>query len=414
VDNFFYYKNSLLFCESVSLLELAKKFGTPLFVTSKQSLLEQYQRFEKAFAALNHLTCYSVKANYNLSVIRTLVDAGSGLDVNSEGELYRALNAGASPQKIIMAGVGKTEAEIEYALRQKILMIKAESLSELKLIEKVARRLKIQASVGIRVTPNITAETHPYISTGNADEKFGIDERLMEKTFLAVKKMKFITVSGLEMHIGSKISNPKYYYDATLKLLEVKALAEKLGIEITHFDIGGGFPVPYHIGEQETPIEEFAKMLVPLLKNIDAKILFEPGRFMVANASVIVSKTLYIKQNENGKKFVIVDAAMNDLIRPALYGSYHEILPIKKKAGKITADIVGPVCESGDFFARAREIGSVQEGDYVAVMSAGAYGYVMSSNYNARPRAAEVMVSGKTVRLARKRETLEQMLQNER
>ncbi len=413
LDQHFFYKNGVLHCDGVSLNALAKNFGMPLFVTSKAAILENFERFENAFQSLNHLTCYSVKANYTLEVIRTLVEAGSGLDVNSGGELFRALKVGAPPEKIIMAGVGKTAQEIEYALQSKILMLKAESLSELKLIDRIACKLKCKAPVGIRITPNVTAETHPYITTGNHEQKFGIDEALAEETLQEAKRLKHLHIVGLEMHIGSQIYDPKYYYDATLKLLEVKAICEKLGFEIEHLDIGGGFPVTYSSEKKATPIEKFARALVPLLKPTGLKILFEPGRYMVANASVLLAKVLYIKENHNKKKFVIVDAAMNDLIRPALYGAYHEILPVKQTSKKMIADVVGPVCETGDFFARERVIAEVEEGDTVALLSAGAYGIVMSSNYNARPRAADVMIDQGKAKIIRKRETFEQMIENE-
>ncbi|MCS7013287.1 MAG: diaminopimelate decarboxylase [Chloroherpetonaceae bacterium] len=414
LDSHFTYKNEILHCEGIPLPSLAKKYGTPLFVTSKSAILDSFQRFEKAFAPLNHLTCYSVKANYTLEVIRALVEIGSGFDVNSGGELFRTLKAGANPEKIIMAGVGKTADEIEYALQSRILMLKAESLSEVRRINTIAKKLKRIAPVALRITPNITAETHPYITTGNHEQKFGIDEALAEEVLCEIKSLKHLRILGLDMHIGSQIQDPKYYYDAALKLIHIKSLCETMGIEVEHLDIGGGFPVTYSQEKKATPIEEFAKVLVPLLKSTGAKILLEPGRYMVANASVLLSEVLYIKENHNKKKFIIVDAAMNDLIRPALYGAHHEIIPVVKRgAKKLTADIVGPVCETGDFFARERTIAAVEEGDLVAILSAGAYSTVMASNYNARPRAAEVMVCKGTAKVIRRRETYEQMVANE-
>ncbi|MFN3385445.1 MAG: diaminopimelate decarboxylase [Candidatus Thermochlorobacter sp.] len=412
-DTYFSYKQGVLHCEGISIPSLAKKFGTPLFVTSKTAILENFNRFETAFNALEHLTCYSVKANYTLEIIRTLAEAGSGFDVNSGGELFRTLKAGVNPEKIIMAGVGKTAEEIEYALKSKILMLKAESLSELKLTDSLARKFKLKAPVGLRITPNVTAETHPYITTGNHEQKFGIDEVLVEKVLREVKALKHVRMVGLEMHIGSQIYDPKYYVDATLKLLQAKSLCDTFGFKIEHLDIGGGFPVTYSSEKKATPIETFARVLVPLLKNTGLKILFEPGRYMVANASALISKVLYIKENHNKKKFVILDSAMNDLIRPALYGAYHDIVPVKKTTKKMIADVVGPVCETGDFFARERAIAEVKEGDLMAIMSAGAYSSVMASNYNARARAAEVMVHQRKIKLIRKRETFEQMIANE-
>lgn len=412
-DDFFHYRRNQLSCEGVALSRLAEEFGTPLYITSKQSLLSRYERFDAAFAALPRLVCYSVKANFNLAVIRTLVRAGSGVDVNSGGELYRAVTAGAPGKKIIMAGVGKTADEIRYALETKILMLKAESLSELRVIDSVAKALKRRAPVGIRINPNVRAETHPYITTGDETQKFGIDIDLAEKTLAAVKKLKHLDLIGLEMHLGSQIFDVPPYVEATRKLLGVKALATSMGFGVSHLDIGGGFPISYAEDKPETPIEQFAEPLVPLLKSADATVLFEPGRYITGNASVLLTRVLYRKENRAGKKFVVTDAAMTELIRPTLYGAYHDILPVKKTAKRFTADVVGPVCESGDFFARARTMGEVKEGELLAVMSAGAYGSVMSSNYNARLRAAEVMIADGRITLTRKRETLQQLIQNE-
>lgn len=412
-DSFFHYEQSHLFCEETPLSELAQKFGTPLFVTSKASILAQYKEFEEAFKELNHLTCYSVKANFNLSVIRTLVEAGAGLDVNSGGELFRALKAGADPKKIIMAGVGKTADEIEYALRSNILMIKAESHSELKLMNDVAAKLGVVAPIGIRVNPNVKAETHPYITTGDSEQKFGIDEMLSEETFSLIKSLKNVKLVGLDMHIGSQIFDTLPYYESTLKLLGVMNIAESMGFHIEHLDIGGGFPVTYKSDKPATPISHFAKKLVPILSNIKAKIIFEPGRYMVANSTVLLTKLLYRKHNYNDKIFLIVDGAITELIRPTLYQAHHDIFPAEKRDGEITADVVGPVCESGDFFARARKISDVKEGDYLAVMSSGAYASVMGSNYNARLKPAEVMVDGQSAKLIRKRQTFEQLIQDE-
>ncbi len=413
LDSFFQYQNNELFCEGLSLSELAQEYGTPLFVTSRSSILHQYHRFENAFKALNHLTCYSVKANFNLSIIKTLMAEGSGFDVNSGGELYRALTAGASPEKIIMAGVGKTAEEIEYAINSSLLMIKAESHSELKVINDIAGRLNKTVRVGVRINPNVMAETHPYITTGNSEEKFGIDEVLSEETFSLIKTLKSIRLVGLDMHIGSQIFDTVPYYEATLKLLGVKNIAEGMGFEIEHIDIGGGFPITYHDGKEATSVEDFAKKLVPILKNANAQIIFEPGRFIVGNSTVLLSKVLYRKENYKHKLFLILDSAITELIRPSLYQAHHDIYAVKKTGQQIVADIVGPVCETGDFFARKRELDNCQEGDYLAVLSSGAYGAVMSSNYNARRRAAEVLVNDTEVQLIRRRDTYEQMVQNE-
>ncbi|MFQ3598657.1 MAG: diaminopimelate decarboxylase [Chloroherpetonaceae bacterium] len=413
-DDFFYYKKDHLYCEGVKVRDLAETFGTPLYVTSKNSIIAQYRRFEKAFKPLNHLTCYSVKANYTLAVIRTLAQEGSGFDVNSGGELFRALKAGAKPKKIIFAGVGKTKEEIEFAIQSKILFQKVESLSELRVIDEVAKKLKTVAPIAIRINPNVAAETHPYITTGNDEKKFGIDEMLAEEIFSTLSKHKHLKLVGLEMHIGSQIFDTQSYLEALFKLLGVKAIAESKGFQIKYLDVGGGFPITYRATQPAPDIEVFAEKLIPLLKNQSAQILFEPGRFIVGNSSVIVTEVLYRKQNHRGKNFVIVDAAMTELIRPMLYEAYHDILPIEQKnRDVIITDIVGGVCESGDFFALDREIPEVKEEEHVAIFSAGAYGAVMSSNYNARPKAAEVMVNGKKATLIRKRETYKQLIQNE-
>lgn len=412
-SNLFPYCDGTLHCEGVSLEKLAEEYGTPLFVTSRNSLINQYRAFEKAFAGLDHFTCYSVKANFNLHVIRTLSEEGCGCDVNSGGELFRALQAGVEPGKIIMAGVGKTASDIEYGVKSGIVMLKAESVSELRLVNDVAGRLGMKASVGIRVNPNVTAETHPYITTGDSKEKFGIDEADLDEVFDLLKTLEHVDLTGLDMHIGSQIFDANFYEAALEKLLDVLAAARSAGFDIRYFDIGGGFPVTYEPQKPATPIAHFAEKLIPLVEKTGATILFEPGRFIVANSTVLLTKVLYRKQNHAGKEFVIVDAGMTELIRPALYQSYHEIVAVSQHNSVMVADIVGPVCESGDFFARERTVDRVKEGELLAVLSAGAYGSVMSNNYNGRLRPAEVMVDGDNVKLIRKRDSFEQLIQNE-
>lgn len=412
-SNLFPYSDDALCCERISLEKLAQEYGTPLFVTSRNSLVNRYRAFERAFSGLDHFTCYSVKANFNLHVIRTLAEEGCGCDVNSGGELYRALEAGVAPEKIIMAGVGKTVADIEYGIGSGILMLKAESLSELRLINDVAERLGKKAAVGIRVNPNVTAETHPYITTGDSKEKFGIDETDLDEVFALLKTLDHVDLFCLDMHIGSQIFDADFYHAALEKLLDVLSGARSAGFNIRYFDIGGGFPVTYEPQRPATPIEHFAEKLIPLLEKTGTTVIFEPGRFIAANSTVLVTKVLYRKRNHAGKEFVIVDAGLTELIRPALYQSYHEIVAVRQHDSVIVADIVGPVCESGDFFARERTVDKVEEGDLLAVLSAGAYGSVMSSNYNGRLRPAEVMVDGNDAKLIRKRDTFEQLIQNE-
>ncbi|MCS6989797.1 MAG: diaminopimelate decarboxylase [Chloroherpetonaceae bacterium] len=413
-DEFFYYKKDHLYCEDVKLADLAEKFGTPLYVTSKSSIVAQYRRFEKAFKPLNRLTCYSVKANYSLAVLRALAQEGCGFDVNSGGELFRALEAGAKPKKIIFAGVAKTRNEIEFALRSKVLFQKVESFSEMRAIDEAAKSLKTVAPIAIRVNPNVVAETHPYITTGNDEKKFGIDDALAEEALSLAATLKHVKLVGLAMHIGSQIFDAQAYLEALFKLLSVKALAESKGFDVKYLDVGGGFPITYRQTQPAPDIEVFAEKFIPLLKNQSAQIVFEPGRYIVGNASVILTEALYRKQNHRGKNFVIVDAAMTELMRPMLYEAYHDILPVERKEREIIiADVVGGACESGDFFALDREMPDVKEGELLAIFSAGAYGATMASNYNARPRAAEVMVSGKKAKLIRRRETYKQLIQNE-
>ncbi len=412
-SNLFHYNGTTLSCDEASLAELARTFGTPLFVTSAKSLIDSYRVFELAFDALPHFTCYSVKANFNLSIIKTFAELGCGCDVNSGGELFRALQAGVSPNRIIFAGVGKKPEEIAYALESGVLMLKAESLSELKAINQIAGEHGKTASVAIRINPNVTAETHPYITTGDSKEKFGIDEAELPEVFALIRQLQNIRLIGLDMHIGSQIFDPEYYVAATEKLLTILNASKALGFVIEFLDIGGGFPVTYDPLKPATPIRHFAEKLIPMLLPTGVKVIFEPGRFLVANASVLLTKILYKKRNHTGKEFFVVDAGMTELIRPALYQSHHEIQSVTRHENTIIADVVGPVCESSDFFARHRAVPDAQEGELLAVMSSGAYAAVMSSNYNGRLRPAEVLVNGSEVKLVRKRETYEQLVQNE-
>ena len=412
-SNYFHYTDKRLNCEEVQLEELAGTFGTPLYVTSAKSLVDSYRAFEQAFEALPHFTCYSVKANFNLNVIRTFAELGCGCDVNSGGELYRALQAGVAPEKIIFAGVGKKNEEIAYSLESGVLMLKAESLSELRAIDQVAGELGKIASVALRINPNVTAETHPYITTGDSKEKFGIDEAELPEVLTLLGQLPNLRLIALDMHIGSQIFDPEYYVAATVKLLALFKLSKTLGFSIKFLDIGGGFPVTYDPLKPATPIECFAGKLIPMLLPAGVTVIFEPGRYLVANASVLLTKILYRKCNHVGKEFFVVDAGMTELIRPALYQSYHEVQAVTRHGETVVADIVGPICESSDFFARQREIDGVAEGELLAVMSCGAYAAVMSSNYNGRLRPAEVMVNGSEVKLVRKRETFEQLVQNE-
>ncbi len=414
-------------CESVSVESLARKYGTPLYIYSQNTLADHFGRLDAALADLDHTICFAMKANSNLAVIRTLANLGSGFDIVSGGELKRVIAAGGDPGKCIFAGVGKTTEEIEYALKQGIYSFNAESEPELVRINRVAARLKKTAPVAVRVNPNIDAHTHAKITTGTYENKFGIAFEQVEGVYARASKLKNLRLRGIQMHIGSQLTQVKPYELAVQKVLPlVKKLAAKYGFEF--FSVGGGLGIVYDPALDSgspswwktakaknilTPTN-YAEKLVPLLKPLGLKILLEPGRFITANAGILVTRVEYVKRT--GKKnFVIVDAAMNDLIRPAFYDSYHEIVPLTKRGGaKISSDVVGPICESGDIFCKNRALPKVGEGDYLALLSAGAYGFVMASNYNARGFAAEVLVNGKKAAVIRERQPVEEIWATEK
>jgi len=362
------------------------------------------------------LICYSVKANSNLSILRMLVNKGAGLDIVSGGELFRALKAGVSPRKIVYAGVGKTQKEIEYAIKSGILLFNVESLSELKMINETAGKLRRRQTVAIRINPDVKARTHKYITTGHKQNKFGIDIDTARDIFSNHWQYENLDIAGVHLHIGSQIVDGRPFVRAIEKLVGFVERLEKEGVKIKYFNIGGGLGIIYS-GERPQTAEEYATAVLPLLKRLNARIILEPGRFISGNAGVLVARVSYIKQAP-GKIFAIVDAAMNDLVRPSLYSAYHEILPVKSRSyassGKIRKyDIVGPVCESGDFLGKDRKFIDLREGDFLAVMSAGAYGYSMASNYNSRPRPAEVLVDGARARLITRRETYRDLAHTE-
>jgi len=394
--------------------KLAKEFGTPLYIYSKNHFIKQYQEFEKAFKSIDHKIFYAMKSNFNLSVINTFVKLGSGIDANSEGEFFRALKAGADPSKIILTSVGKTKNEIKLGLEHNVLMIKAESEEEIELINIIAQQMNKTAKVAIRVNPDVDAKTHPYISTGLSSNKFGIDSKSALRIYKSRNKYKNIQFTGIDMHIGSQITSIDPFCEAVEKLSELYFEIEKDGLKLEHFDVGGGIGVTYN-NEQSFTIEDFAEKTIPLFKRLNCEIIFEPGRFLTANAGILVTEVLYTKQNGD-KNFIIVDAAMNDLLRPSIYEAYHHIQPIQKSENSknIIADVVGPVCESGDYFARDRELSESKSGEYLAIMSAGAYGMVMSSNYNGRRRPAEILVDSSKYDVIRSRETFEHLLWDEK
>ena len=424
----FLYVGSRLYCERVSIESLVRKFGTPLYIYSQHTLTDHFQKLDQALAPLDHLICYAMKANSNAAVMRTLANLGGGFDVVSEGELRRVIAAGGNPRQCVFAGVGKTEQEIEYALRKGIYSFNVESEAELLRINKVAGRLKKIAPIAVRVNPNVDAGTHAKITTGTYANKFGIAFEQVEGVYARASKLKNIRLRGVQMHIGSQLTQVKPFELAVKKVIPLVAkLAKKYDFEF--FSIGGGLGIIYNpalaSGSSEwwqspqakdllTPAR-YAKTLVPLLQPLGLRILIEPGRFIVGNAGILVTRVEYVKRT--GKKnFVIVDAAMNDLIRPAFYDSYHEIVPVARNGSHalISSDVVGPICESGDYFAKDRPLPKVGEGDHLALLSAGAYGFVMASNYNSRGMAAEVLVNGNKAALVRERQPVEQIWQSEK
>jgi diaminopimelate decarboxylase len=407
--HYFKYKNSELYAEDVPVREIAGKTGTPLYIYSHKTLLRHLNAFKSSFNNYPHIICFALKANSNNALLRLLAKKGCGADVVSGGELFIALKAGIPAKRIVYAGVGKTEEEIAYALKSKILMFNVESSDELMTINNIAGNLGLKAPIALRVNPDISTHTHPYISTGLKTHKFGIPFENALENYRLADTLPNIKVLGIHKHIGSQITKISPFVDALKKILLLARNLRSQGIEIKYLDIGGGLGIPYN---DETPPhpKDLAKAIVPLLKNHDFTLIMEPGRSIVGNAGILITKVLYLKEHPN-KKFVIVDAGMNDLIRPSLYDAYHQILPvIKNNRPRILADIVGPICESGDFLAKERKINRPAHGDLLAVMSAGAYGFSMSSNYNSRTRGAEVLVKGKNFFVIRKREQYEDLI----
>jgi diaminopimelate decarboxylase len=415
--NHFDYRSGELFGEGVPVARIAREVGTPSYIYSLATLRRHYQVFDQAFARVPHIICFSVKVNSNLAVLRAFVREGGGFDIVSGGELFRALKAGADPKKVVFSGIGKTGEEIEYALKAGILMFNVESEQELVALNEIAGRLGKKAPISLRVNPDVDPQTHPYISTGMKKSKFGIDIKRSLESYKRAGSLSHLEVIGIDCHIGSQLTSVTPFVDALSRVREYldKVLAGSLtkeGVHIRYLDLGGGLGIQYKDEEPPHP-EEYAAALIKGLDGLDVTLILEPGRVIVGNAGILVTEVLYLKKTDE-KTFIVVDGAMNDLIRPALYGSYHEIRPVVERSGeKIVADIVGPICESGDFFAKDREILRPQTGDLLAVMSAGAYGFIMASNYNSRPRAAEVLVDGENFYVVRKRESLEDLISGE-
>lgn len=408
----FEYKNGQLHCEKAPIAEIAKKVGTPFYLYSYNTLVRHFTVFEKAFEGIPHMVCYSAKANSNLALLRLFVNLGGGVDVVSGGELYRAIKGGADPKKIVFSGVGKREDEIEYALKAGILMFNAESSQELRVINEVAGRMGKKAPISIRVNPDIDPKTHPYISTGLKQNKFGIDIVRAPMAYRMAAQLPHLEVMGIDCHIGSQLVEVEPFLEALRKLKRLVEDLRKEGMRIKYLDLGGGLGITYEDEEPPHPVE-YASSILEVVRGFDCTLILEPGRVIVGNAGVLVSKVLYIKENEE-KRFVIVDAGMNDLVRPSYYGSYHQILPVKEEAREeVVADVVGPICESSDFLAKGRRIPRLEAGELIAVMSAGAYGFSMSTNYNSRPRVAEVLVRDEQIFVIRQREDYEDLVRGE-
>ncbi len=409
----FKFKNSELCCENVKVSAVAQKVGTPFYLYSYNTIADHFTKLQKAFAPVNPIICFAMKANGNLAIIKSLVDLGAGIDIVSVGELKKALKVGANPKKIVFASVGKTEEEIAFAIKTGILLFNVESEPELAEINRVAKKMGKVVQAALRINPDVPAPTHEYITTGSLKKKFGIDLRTTKQIFKSQKKYPNVKVNGVHIHIGSQITEGAPFVGALKKVVAFIEELKNEGVNIEYLDIGGGLGIIYKNENPQTAAQYAAKVL-PILQKTGLKIIMEPGRFIVGNAGIFVTETLYIKDN-GVKKFVIVDGGMNDLIRPMLYDAYHEIVPVKKTAaGKIKVDVVGPICESGDFFAHDRMLPKVNKGDLLAIMSAGAYGYVMASNYNVRGRVPEVMVKGNKFEVVRARETFEDLMRGER
>jgi len=405
----FEYRGGELYAEDVPVSTLVTAYGSPLYIYCAATLRRHFEAFDSAFSSLPHLTCFSVKANSNLSVLKTLAAKGAGMDIVSGGELYRALAAGVDPAKIVYSGVGKRGKEIEEALNAGILMFNVESVGELERLSAIATRLGKNANVSLRINPNVDPKTHPYISTGLKKNKFGLDIEHSLAAYAKAMELPGVTPIGIDCHIGSQLTSISPFLEALDKILAFREKLLGMGIETRYLDLGGGLGIQYNEEEPPHP-REFGQALTAAIKDLPITLILEPGRVIVGNAGILVTEAVYTKKTPS-KDFIIVDAGMNDLIRPSLYDSYHTIREVRP-AGRppLTVDVVGPICESGDFLARDRELPAVAPGELLAVFSAGAYGFTMSSNYNSRPRAAEILVDGNKVILARRRESYEDLI----
>jgi diaminopimelate decarboxylase len=408
----FHYQAGELYCENVPVRQIAAKVGTPFYLYSAATLTHHYRVFDAAFADFPHIVCFAVKANANLAILRLFARLGAGADIVSGGELYRALQAGVDPGKIVYSGVGKKPEEIKAALKAGILLFNMESSQELEEINRLAGRLKLEARVALRINPDIDPQTHPYISTGLKRNKFGIDIEQALKDYGRARDLPHLEMVGVACHIGSQIIQVSPFVDALERLKELIDRLRALDIQIHYLDLGGGLGIQYHDEEPPHP-DEYGQKLLESLKGLKCTLILEPGRVLVGNAGILVTRVLYTKKSD-AKHFIIVDAGMNDLARPSLYGSYHGLWPVVEgPRPQIKASMVGPICESGDFLAKDRLMPAFQPGEIVAVLSAGAYGFSMSSNYNARPRVPEILVQDQDFYVIRKRETYRQLIWGE-
>jgi diaminopimelate decarboxylase len=404
----FAYREEELFVEDLPLRRVADQHGTPLYVYSRKALRDQYKALAQAMAPVKPLICYSVKANSNGAVLKTFIDEGAGLDIVSGGELFRGLRAGAPPDRIVFAGVGKTRTDIEYALGKGILFFTVESEPEAARIGACAKALGTRARIAFRVNPDVDPKTHKYISTGKKENKFGLDLQRVSDAYRTASRLPGIEIAGLHLHIGSQILSAQPFADALDKVMPLCSELRSAHPSFRYLDIGGGIGIRYKPDQEPLAPALYAEKVIPRLQATGLSVVLEPGRFLVGNAGVLVCRVQYVKQSAQ-KAFVIVDAGMNDLIRPSLYEAFHEVRAVTRREGSLHGDLVGPICESGDFIALDRDLPAVREDDLLAVMSAGAYGFSMSSQYNSRPRAAEVMVDGDRATVVRRRETWEDL-----
>lgn len=409
----FHYQQGKLYCDGADLEAVAGAYGTPAYVYSLEGILTRYREYENALSGLDHQVCFAVKANSTLAILHALAIEGAGFDIVSGGELHRVLSAGGDPSKVVFSGVGKSAPEIRFGIERQIHSFNCESEDEIALISEIASALHATASIALRVNPDVDAITHPYISTGLKEHKFGVNIEEAEAIYARAANLPFIQLTGVSCHIGSQLLDIEPLLEAADKTLELVARLRARGLAISHLDLGGGLGVGYRPGDFAMPVSNLIDRLRPKLAGMNLKLMLEPGRSIVAEAGALMTRVLLVKKS-GSKTFIIVDAAMNDLIRPALYQAHHEIIPVVQNGDtRFIADVVGPICESGDFFARGRELPEFEAGDLLAIKTAGAYGFVLASNYNSRPRACELLIKGDHATIIRQRETYEDLLRGE-